>query len=168
MRKPEEKTAEAELPERRNRSAAIGLDSGRLGRTAFARAGFPDPTLVLRWSEIVGAEIARHAQPLRLAQGASGGVLTLRADPAAAVFLQHESRTLCGRINSYLGQTAVRRLRFVPAEIRSERQRTREESTPGNVPPQDPALRFSGREELRAALLALARVRNRGPAGPDH
>src|SRR5689334_20202472 len=83
---------------RRGRAAAVGNDAQKLARAGFERAGFPEPGLVLRWKEIVGAEVARIARPLRFSEGATGGVLTLRADPAASVFLQHESRVLLGRI----------------------------------------------------------------------
>ena len=76
-------------------------------KTAFVRAGFVDPTLVLRWEEIAGSETAALAQPIKLSEGPSGGVLTLKAEPGAALFLQHESRSLCERINAYLGRPAV-------------------------------------------------------------
>lgn len=147
-------------PPRRARAAAIGPDAAELGRAAFGRAGFDDPTLVLRWREIAGAEVARIARPVRISQSPSGRVLTLRADPAAAIFLQHESRALCARINSYLGGVAVERLRFIPGEIVAEpaplSRNNPQESVAG-----DPAGRFVGDDRLKGALLALARTRNR-------
>ncbi len=118
--KQPQKPTDFEPPPRRNRAAAIGIDAGRIGRPAFERAGFAEPGLVLRWKEIVGAEIARIAQPLRLVSGPSGGILTLKAEPAAAIFLQHEGRALCARINAYLGRPVVQRLRFIPGEIAHE------------------------------------------------
>jgi hypothetical protein len=145
-------------PARRARVAAIGRDAGQLGRAAFDRAGFAEPGLVLRWREIVGAHVARIATPVRLSQGASGGVLTLRADPAAALFLQHESRALCARINTYLGRPAVERLKFIPGEIASEPGQPRR-SYPQKPPSDDPALVFAGPDRLKDALLALARAR---------
>jgi hypothetical protein len=146
-------------PPRRSRAAAVGLDAVQLGRTAFERAGFSEASLVLRWREIVGPEIARIARPLRLAASASGGVLSLKAEPAAAIFLQHESRALCARINAYLGRTAVQRLRFVPGEL------VLEPAQPIRFCPQDPvttdpARRFAGPDPLKDALLRLARARS--------
>jgi hypothetical protein len=140
----------------------VGIDAVQLGRTAFERAGFSEASLVLRWREIVGQDIARIARPLRLAGGASGGVLTLKAEPAAALFLQHESRALCARINAYLGRAAVHRLRFVPGELAPE---------PGQPPPihpqdiraRDPARSFAGPDPLKDALLRLARARSPAP-----
>jgi len=146
-------------PQRRNRVATIGPDAGSVARAAFERMGFSEPGLVLRWKEIVGPETARIARPLRLVEGRSGGVLTLKADPAAALFLQHESRALCGRINSYLGRPAVQRLRFVPGEIALEAPSFAGQFTPPQTAPHDPAHRFAGSERLKNALLGLARAR---------
>jgi hypothetical protein len=151
-------TAESEPPARRGRAAAIGMDAAMLGRAAFGRAGFDDPVLVLRWHEIAGPEVARIARPSRISEGPSGGVLTLRADPAAAVFLQHESRALCDRINAWLGRAAVLRLRFVPGDIAADRAGS-SRNCPQESAPGDPARRFTGPDRLKDALLALAGTR---------
>ena len=150
-----------EPPPRRKRAAAIGAEAAQLARAGFERAGFSEPGLVLRWKEIVGAEVARLARPVRLTQSASGGVLTLKADPAASVFLQHETRLLCGRINDYLGRDAVRRLRFVPAEIAPEPKRPRRRPVPADAAEEDPARRFAGKDSLRRRS---PRPRPRAPA----
>jgi hypothetical protein len=144
---------------RRGRAAAIGNDAQGLARAGFERAGFLESGLVLRWKEIVGAEVARIARPLRFAEGPSGGVLTLRADPAAAVFLQHESRTLCGRINGFLGHNAVQRLRFVPGELAPDAKAARRRQPAPEAASDDPARQFSGSESLKESLLNLARAR---------
>ena len=95
------KQAEADAPPpRRGRSAAVAQDAGALASSAFSRKGFRDPTLVLRWSEIVGPEVARLAVPLKLSEGPSGGVLTLKAEPGASLFLQHETRGVCARAST--------------------------------------------------------------------
>ncbi len=145
-------------PPRRGRSAAVAQDSGALSASAFARKGFDDPTLVLRWAEIVGPEVARLAVPVKLSSGPDGGTLTLKAEPGASLFLSHETRTLCDRINAYLGRPAVAKLRFVQASLalRPPPPRPRK---PGALPADDPAQRFKGNEGLREALLSLARWR---------
>lgn len=145
---------------RRNRTQEIGRAADFTAR-AFIRAGFRDPAIVLRWREIVGPEIAKFAQPIRLSEGPSGGVLTLMAEPAAAVFLQHETRSLCSRINTYLGRPAVARLRFVSGEIaRAAAPAVR--CRPAAQPPKDdPAIGFSGPDALKTALVNLARARER-------
>src|SRR5262249_17815221 len=53
-------------PPRRNRAEAVATSAAPLGSEAFARAGFRDPTLVLHWTEIAGAEVARLCQPVKL------------------------------------------------------------------------------------------------------
>lgn len=152
--------AATEPPLRRARAAAIAVDATRLASAAFARVGFADPTLVLRWREIAGPDVARIAQPLRISQSPSGTVLTLKADPAAAVFLQHESRALCARICACLGSGAVQRLRFVPGEIAPAPVRPPQKN-PQDFAADDPAAKFAGHEGLKSALLALASARRR-------
>lgn len=146
--------------ERRNRTEQITRQAAWLGASAFARAGFADPTLVLRWAEIVGADIARIARPIRLSQGTNGGILTIKSEPAASTFLQHESRMLCERINTYLGHRAVAKLRFLQGPLaESQPFRPLRKSGGGAMPPDEPALTYRGPEALKAALLKLARMR---------
>jgi hypothetical protein len=143
-------------PARRNRAEPLGRDAALVGGTAFARAGFADPALVLRWDEIAGAEVARIARPIRLSEGASGGVLTLKAEPAAALFLQHETRALCERINTWLGRPAVARLRFVQGPLAERPASKQSKASPVPAAPSDPARQFRGPDRLKAALLQLA------------
>jgi hypothetical protein len=149
-----------ETAARRNRAEAVGR-AGDFAAAAFSRAGFRDPALVLRWRDIVGPEVANFAQPLRLAEGPTGGVLTLKAEPAAAVFLQHETRILCDRINAYLGRPAVARLRFVKGEIAADARPSAHLRPAAQPPSGDPALGFAGPDRLKAALVNLARARQR-------
>jgi len=125
----------------------------------LTRAGFSDPTLVLRWEEIAGAETARLAQPLKLGEGPQGGVLTLLAEPGAAVFLQHESRPLCERINAYLGRQAVTRLKFVTAPLAARPRPASHARAALTLPEADPAQAYTGPERLKEALLRLAKAR---------
>lgn len=148
---------------RRNRAEPVAQDARALAVSAIARKGFSEPTLVLRWDDIVGPEVARLARPLRLSEGADGGTLTLKAEPGASVFLQHETRALCERINTYLGRPAVTRLRFVHGPLTGRRDSPAPRSRGGAVPSGDPSLAFRGKEDLREALLALARRRGTSP-----
>ncbi|HEY5237349.1 MAG TPA: DciA family protein, partial [Rhizomicrobium sp.] len=144
---------------RRNWADAIGSDAARAASGTFARAGFRDPTLILRWEEIAGAEVARIARPFRLNEGPNGAVLTLKAEPGAAVFLQHESRALCGRINAYLGRDAIARLKFVQGAISQRPKRTPPKRPAAAIPPGDPVLKYNGPKSLQEALLSLAKSR---------
>jgi hypothetical protein len=85
--------------------------------SAFARAGFSDATLLLRWSEIAGPTVARIACPVKWQDGPGGAVLTLKCEPGAAVLLQHQTRMLTERLNAYLGAGRIARLRLVPGQL---------------------------------------------------
>ncbi len=148
-------------PPRRNRTEAVDRGVSAIAATAFERAGFRDPTLILRWAEIVGADVARYTRPIRLSEGPSGGVLTLKSEPGASVFLQHESRTLCERINAYLGRAAISRLRFVQGEIAVRHPSAPLPRVAAEAPAADPARGFQGPERLKEALINLARARQR-------
>ena len=154
------RTAKEEQPfTRRNWISPVAPDATSMAHTAFARAGFLDPTLVLRWEEIAGPETARLAVPIRFSEGPHGGVLTLKAEPGAALFLQHETRPLCERINGYLGRQAVARLKFVQGALASRPPPPASRLRPETVSPADPAQKFQGPQGLRDALLSLARSR---------
>ena len=130
-----------------------------MAAAAFARAGFSDPTLVLRWNDIAGPEMARLAQPLKFAEGPSGGTLTLRAAPGAALFLGHEQRAICERINAYLGRPAVVQVKFSQGAPLTPPPPTPRQKPAGPLPPSDPSRRYQGPEDLAKALQALARRR---------
>ena len=154
-KKQDEETA------RRKWVAPVGRDSGMVGQAAFARAGFSDPALVLHWLEIAGADVARIARPVRFSP--RDGLLTLLAEPAAALFLGHESRALTSRINSYLGSDLVKKIKFVQGRL----------SQPPSLPSlprpakvinsADPANAYRGPADLKAALQSLARWRQPNP-----
>ncbi|HEY8948995.1 MAG TPA: DciA family protein [Rhizomicrobium sp.] len=149
-----------ELPfVRRNRSEPVSRGASELSAAALTRMGFRDPTLVLRWEEIAGPAVARIARPLKFSEGQSGGTLTLRAEPGASLFLQHETRQLCERINAYLGRAAVTKLRFVQAPLPPKLIHRPPPKRAAHVPAGDPALSYKGPESLREALVNLARAR---------
>ncbi len=148
-----------EPPQRRNWVAPLAPDAAVAAQSAFLRAGFTDPTLVVHWTEIAGPETARLARPLRLSQGAHGGVLTLLAEPGAAVFLQHETRTLCERINTFLGRPAVARLKFVQGALTQRPEPPPRRKVPEALSPSDPAQCYQGPDGVREALWRLARAR---------
>jgi hypothetical protein len=158
MARTSKETQEAPPP-RRNWALAVSGDAGSVANTAFLRAGFTDPTLVLRWQEIAGSEVARLAQPLKFSDGPSGGILTLRATPGAALFLAHEKRPLCDRINAYLGRPAVTQLKFSQGAFLPSPPKPPRPKPAGPLPPGDPSSRYQGPEGLAKALQALARRR---------
>ena len=158
MARPPKETQE-EPPSRRGRAQPVSSDAGSVANMAFLRAGFTDPTLILRWEEIAGPEVARLARPLKFSDGPSGGTLTLRAAPGAALFLAHEKRPLCDRINAYLGRPAVTQLKFSQGAFLPPPPKPPRPKPPGALPPDDPSRRYQGPEGLAKALQALARRR---------
>ena len=132
--------------------SAVGVTTA-----AFARAGFADPRLVTNWAEIVGPQIAALCLPLKL----SGGVLTLRADAGANVFLAYETRRLVERINAYLGRAKVTRIKIIPGAMTSTARAPQTRRIAAETVPQDdPVSGFTGPEGLHAALVRLARARH--------
>lgn len=148
-----------EPPQRRGRASALAGEARVTAATAFQRMGFTDPALVLRWREIAGAEVARLAQPLKLHDGPSGGTLTLRAVPGAALFLAHEKRALAERINAFLGRPAISQIKFVQGALPPRFAPPPPQKKPHALSDADPARAFAGPEGLARALQALARRR---------
>src|ERR1051325_9428410 len=149
------KPTEPESGVRGNRPRPFHDEMRTQSARVFSRAGFSDPSLILHWREIAGEETARIASPIRFTEGAQGGILTLKAEPGAALFLQHESRALIARLNAFLGRPAVSRIRFVQAPLirRPERPSKPQSGPVASLPERDPAKGYRGPEAVRAALL---------------
>jgi len=128
----------------------------------FAKQGFASTELVIRWPEIVGAEIAAHSQPEKIhwPRPAAGdlpdpGTLVLRVEGPTAIEIQHLSNVVLERVNRFFGWQAVGRLALRQAPL------TRRE--PAMPPAADPAaaervaatLNGIADDKLRAALARL-------------
>jgi len=124
-------------------------------RGAFARAGFPDPTLVLRWAEIAGEAVARLCRPVKWQDGESGATLTLKCEAGAAVLMQHQTRELMQRLNAYLGVGRIARLKIVSGQISQPPE-------PGDHPLRMSALAPNSKQakELAKQMDRLARLRH--------
>jgi hypothetical protein len=103
---------------------------GRCLGDVFARQGFASGELVTHWPEIVGEEIAAHAEPLKL-QWARGGdpdtsepaTLVLRVEGPAAIEIQHLAPIIMERVNRFLGWRAVARIALRQAPLARHRTR---------------------------------------------
>jgi hypothetical protein len=151
-------------PPRRNWAAAVGRDAGFIGMAAFTRAGFSNPALVLRWIDIAGPEVAHIARPVRFSP--RDGLLTLLAEPAAALFLGHESRALIARINAYLGSDTVKKIKFVQGRLSQAPLPPVPPRAPKILNSSDPSNAYAGPSNLKAALQSLARWRHAAPPKP--
>jgi hypothetical protein len=123
--------------------------AGKVVGETFTRQGFASAELVTRWSEIVGAEVAAHSEPIKIqwmrpvspspspfqpspaSGGASGwgqepGTLVLRVDGPAAIEIQHLTNVICERVNRFLGWRAIARIGLRQAPLRrGERKASR-------------------------------------------
>jgi hypothetical protein len=75
--------------------------------------------LSARWREVVGPEVARRTEPVKLVKGRAGGPSTLEirvAGPAAAI-IQHQAHDILARVNLFLGPEAVQKLRIVQGPL---------------------------------------------------
>lgn len=80
----------------------------------FARQGFTSCEIVTHWDDIVGAEVAAVAEPVRMQwirsrdpDESPPATLVLRVDGPAALEIQHMSGVIVERVNRYLGWQAV-------------------------------------------------------------
>jgi hypothetical protein len=144
-----------------------------LGKTIgdiFARQGFASRELVTRWAEIAGADIAAHAEPVKIQWARAVGdapaepaTLVLRVEGPVALEIQHASDVIIARVNRYLGWNAIGRLALRQAPLRS-----RVDKKAAAAPDAAALAEVSGTlgaiadDDLRAALARLgATVRKR-------
>jgi hypothetical protein len=92
---------------------------------SFRRQGFNSSELVLRWSAIVGDDVAQYAEPLKIqwqkvpdGQPPQPGTLVLRVDGPAAIEIQHMSHVILERVNRYFGFAAIGRIAIRQAPLR--------------------------------------------------
>ena len=136
----------------------------------FARQGFMSCEIVTHWDDIVGAEIAAHAEPIRMIwpreadpDDPEPATLVLRCEGPAAIEIQHLAGVIIERVNRFFGWQAVGRIALRQAPLVRRRKRP---SPP--APDAETARRIAesmtdiADEDLRAALGRLgAAVRRR-------
>ena len=125
--------------------------------------GFASTEIIARWADIVGAEIAAHSEPMKIAWPRAVGedspepaTLVLRVEGPAALEIQHLSAVILERVNRFFGWQAIGRIGLRQAPLRR-----REPPTP--LPPLDPeiaariavSLLAVEDEDLRQALARL-------------
>ena len=92
---------------------------------AYAKQGFAARELVTRWAEIVGTEVAAHAEPIKIQWPRPVGdeppepaTLVLRVEGPVALEIQHSSDVILARVNQFFGWQAVGRLALRQAPLR--------------------------------------------------
>jgi len=98
---------------------------GKVVGETFTRQGFASAELVTRWTEIVGAEIAAHSEPMKIqwtrppdGEEREPGTLVLRVDGPVAIEIQHLTNVICERVNRFLGWRAIARVALRQAPLR--------------------------------------------------
>ncbi|MFD2172833.1 DUF721 domain-containing protein [Rhodobacter lacus] len=111
-RQPDERP-EAPRAKRRLRGfeAASGLVKERI-RTAGESRGFAVARLVTHWAEVVGAEIARSARPVKIGYGREGlgATLTLLVEGPMAPMIDMKREEIRAKVNACYGYNAIARI----------------------------------------------------------
>jgi hypothetical protein len=129
----------------------------------FKRQGFATRELVTRWAEIVGADVAAHAEPLKIQwprpvadQPPEPATLVLRVEGPVALEIQHASDVIIARVNQFFGWQAVGRLALRQAPLRRpEPQKRRPGPDAAAVAKASEALGAIDDPDLRDALARL-------------
>jgi hypothetical protein len=143
----------------------LGRALNRTLRELDAKFGQGSGALEARWREVVGVEIARRTEPVKLTRGRNGGPSSLEirvAGPAAAI-IQHQAHEILARVNLFLGAEAVQKLRIVQGPLRKSREPAAKARR--RLQPLDAAeeaglardLAEAPEGKLKSALLALGR-----------
>ena len=144
-----------------------GRSLGKLLKDLDARFGQGPGALQARWREIVGPEIGRRTEPVRLIRSRTGeaATLELRVAGAAALLIQHQTAEIMARVNLFLGDGAVGKLRIVQGPLQLTRPE-RPSPIRRRAPPLDAAVEaqlaqamgLAADGPLKAALLELGRA----------
>lgn len=95
-------------------SAAGRLVQDRIARAGESR-GFSMTRLLTHWPDVVGADMARLCEPLKVGyaqKGALGATLTLLVRGPAGPIVQAQSETIRARVNACYGYNAISRIRL--------------------------------------------------------
>ena len=141
----------------------LGQIAGKTIAEALARQGFASTGLVTHWPEIVGAEIADHAEPMRMVwprrvheDDPEPATLVLRVEGPVALEIQHLSGVIIERVNRFFGWRAVGRIQIRQAPLaRRETKKAPPAPDPDVVARLAAGMSDIGDEGLRDALARL-------------
>jgi len=112
------------LARRRTRPARrapppAGKGLGKLIKGLEERFGQGPDVLRARWREIAGEVLALRTEPVKLVKNRAGGAtLELKVDGPAAALIQHQAPEVLARVNMFLGEGAVTKLRIVQGRVK--------------------------------------------------
>ena len=148
---------------RRSQPKLLSQLVGKTIADAFARQGFASTGLVTHWREIVGAEVADHAEPMRMnwprrinEEDPEPATLVLRVDGPVALEIQHMSSVIIERVNRFFGWRAVGRIQIRQAPlVRRDKKPALRKPDPDAVARLAAGMTDIANEDLRAALARL-------------
>src|ERR1700753_3614660 len=112
------------LAQRRTRPARRAMPVAAKSLTSMLkqmeeRFGAGPDVLRARWREIAGETLAARTEPVKLVKSRTGGAtLELKVDGPAAALIQHQAPEVLARVNLFLGEGQVTRLRIVQGRVK--------------------------------------------------
>jgi hypothetical protein len=118
----------AASPKRPRNAAPLADLIGKTVGDAFARQGFAAVEIVTHWQEIVGEDLAKRSEPIKLTwprrdDPDSVGILQIRVEGAYALEIQHLQPVIVERVNRYFGWRCVGRLAIRQGPVATRRKR---------------------------------------------
>lgn len=125
-------------------------------RQAGEKRGFAVARLLTHWAEVVGAELAPLAEPVKLSWGREGfgATLTLRVAGPAGPLVEASRETIRARVNACYGYNAVARILLTQTGSARGFAEPAARFAPAAAAAADPATVPTGRVAQRAADLA--------------
>jgi hypothetical protein len=134
----------------------------------FAQRGFAATEIVTHWEDIVGPEVAAHAEPMKIqwprptARDTESATLLLRVEGPAAIEIQHLSGVIIERVNRFFGWRAVAQIALRQAPLRRRATLARPKPDPEAASKVAASLTAVADDELKSALARLGAAVKRG------
>ena len=147
----------------RSQPKSLGQLVGKTIADALARQGFASTGVVTHWPEIVGPEIADHAEPMRMVwprrvheDDPEPATLVLRVEGPVALEIQHLSGVIIEKVNRFFGWRAVGRIQIRQAPLgRRGKKLPRPAPDPAIVARLAAGMTHIADDDLRGALARL-------------
>lgn len=119
--KPKQTKRGQAKPKRRSRgfTSAASLVQGRVNQAGESR-GFAVTRLLTHWTEVVGEDLARICEPVKVGyapKGGFGATLTLLVRGPAGPIVQAQTEIIRARVNACYGYNAISRLRLTQSAV---------------------------------------------------
>jgi hypothetical protein len=137
--------------------------AGKTIADLLAKQGFASTGIVTHWPDIVGAEIADHAEPMRMVwprrvheEDPEPATLVLRVEGPVALEIQHLSGVIIEKVNRFFGWRAIGRIQIRQAPLARRRPKAAPKaSDPAVVARLAAGMSDIADENLRGALARL-------------